>query len=133
MTPVVGVLIREGGRPVSASEVCSSSFLRLSTTYGCPGSRGVRDPGECDASHWETCRLDGLKLWHAPLVYSDRTFLLIGIRAKAAPAPKLRRFHETTLHRVPMDVTQLLDPLVRCTNVEVMVPGLPNALPGAPG
>src|SRR5271165_5347422 len=99
MTPVVGVLIREGGRPVSASEVCSSSFLRLSTTYGCPGSRGVRDPGECDASHWETCRLDGLKLWRAPLIYSDRTFLLIDIRAKAAPAPQFRRFHQTTLHQ----------------------------------
>ena len=31
---------------MSASEVCSSSFLRLSTTYGCPGSRGFRDPRE---------------------------------------------------------------------------------------
>src|SRR5271165_3956036 len=32
-----------------------------------------------------------------------------------------------------MDVTELLDPLVRCTNVEVMVPSLPDALQGAPG
>ncbi len=42
---------------------------KTSLLAGCPGSRGVRDLGEYDASHWETCRLDGLKLWHAPLIY----------------------------------------------------------------
>jgi len=88
----------------------------------------MNQPGEYDGSPWETCRLDGLKFWHAPLIYSDRAFLLIGIRAKAAPAPQFRRFHQAAFHRVAMDVTELLDPLVRCTDVEVIVPSLPNAL-----
>ena len=39
------------------ADVPGAPGLRVKSA-GCRGSRGVRDPGEYDASRWETCRLD---------------------------------------------------------------------------
>src|SRR5271157_1845651 len=100
---------------------------------GCPGSRGFRDPGE--ALVRESCWLDKLQLQHAPFVHADQSPLLVRICAEAAPRPILRPLYQTTPHRITMQVAKFLDPFCRRTDVEVIVPRLPNTLgaTGAPG
>ena len=85
---------------------------------GCPGSRVFRDPGE--ASVRENGRLEKLQLQHTPLVHPDQSPLLEGIRAKASPRPKLRRFHETTPYGIAMYIAKFLHTFCRRTDVEVI-------------
>ena len=48
--------------------------------------------------------------------------------AVGAPGPVFRFFYETSLHGVAVDVLQLLDALLRSTNVEVVISRLPEML-----
>ncbi len=48
--------------------------------------------------------------------------------AEAAPGPVFGLEHETARDRVAMHISQLLDELVLCQDVEVVVTGLPEVL-----
>src|SRR5579862_2104575 len=46
--------------------------------------------------------------------------------SKAAPCPILRALHQASLHRIAMNVTQLLDALARAPHIEVVIPRQPQ-------
>src|ERR1035437_2072549 len=46
--------------------------------------------------------------------------------AKTAPRPIVRTLHQTPLHRITVDVTQLLDPLGLTPNIKVVIARLPQ-------
>src|SRR6185437_1491750 len=56
----------------------------------------------------------------------DGSFFAIPVMPNAAPGPELRRCYQSTLHRIEMDIVQLLNLLVLCSDVEVMRPRQPE-------
>ena len=61
-----------------------------------------------------------LQLENFPLVDPYSTCLAEKIGAEAAPTPKFRRLHQTALHRIAVHVTQFLDALALCPDVEIV-------------
>src|SRR5208337_565161 len=92
---------------------------------GCPGSRGVRDPGK--ASPWKARRLHQLQFWCGPFIDADQSWFLQSISAETAPPPQFRRLHKAAAYGIAMQIAQLLHPLLRCADVEVIVSRLPYA------
>jgi hypothetical protein len=60
-------------------------------------------------------------------VHEDRSRLVIGVVAKAAPRPILRFPHQSSLHRVAMHIPQLLHSLVFREDNEIVEWWLPDA------
>jgi hypothetical protein len=56
------------------------------------------------------------------------TFLTIQVIPKAAPRPQLWRGNESALHRIAVNIPQLLDPLLLRPNVEIVKPCLPEPM-----
>lgn len=52
-------------------------FLLLWTTYGCPGSRELEDPGDEGRGQWESCRFPEFQLWHAPMATIGHVTMLV--------------------------------------------------------
>jgi len=59
-------------------------------------------------------------------VYPHRTWFSIKVRPKAAPLPMFRLLHQAPLHRIPVHVTQLLDPLAFAPDIEILESFLPD-------
>ena len=55
--------------------------------------------------------------------YYETRNLHIKVRPKAAQLPMFRLLHQTPLHRVPVHVTQLLNPLALAPDIEIIEPG----------
>src|SRR5579863_6487548 len=63
------------------------------------------------------------------LIHANRARFFEKVEAVTAPAPLLRRLHQSAFHRIAVHVSQLLDPLPRCPNVEVVEARLPECSP----
>jgi len=59
-------------------------------------------------------------------VYPHCSWFSIKVRPKAAPFPMFRLLHQAPLHRVPVHVTQLLNPLALAPDIEIIEPFLPD-------
>src|SRR5208282_5605915 len=61
--------------------------------------------------------------------HAHQSGLPVEIGAETAPPPLLRALHQSPFHRIPVDVTQLLDVLARAPHIEIVEALLPNRLP----
>src|SRR6266496_2650093 len=62
-------------------------------------------------------------------LHPHRPRLSITISSETAPHPLLRTLHPSPLHRIPVQVAQLLDVLTRAPHIEIIEALLPNRLP----
>jgi len=67
-----------------------------------------------------------LHLQHGPVVHPDGSGLIVSIVTKAAPSPVFGLLHQPAPDRIPMNVPQLLNPLMLAPNVVVIESALPN-------
>ena len=59
-------------------------------------------------------------------IRSARILLPVLIEPVTTPRPQLRRRHQPALHRIPVHVIELLDPLLRAPHVEIIKTPLPE-------
>src|ERR1700687_264206 len=60
------------------------------------------------------------------LIHPHWPGLVEKIEAITAPAPILRCRHQTSLHRIAVQIAQFLHPLLLCPNIEIMEASLPE-------
>ena len=126
----IGALAR-GGRLIGGWPRLEKAlgFRRILPTVGAPSFAHFAKGG------WQTACTSGIflsrrarrKRYLSPsLIHAYRANLVEKIKAKATPAPVLRLRHQSSRHRIPVPITQLLHPLLVRPNVEIIKTALPE-------